>query len=70
MNDSSWRVVKMNHGRARWHHCDTMKSVMRLDAQGWAKFKTLADYSPNFPRNLALFIIFLQEKKTNFRDFF
>ena len=47
-----------------------MKSVMRLGAQGWAKFKILADYSQNFPRNLALFIFFLQEKKTNFADFF
>ena len=64
-----WRVVKMNDGRARWH-CHTMKSVMRLGAQGWAKFKILADYSQNFPRNLALFILFLQEKKANFADFF
>ena len=43
---------------------------MRSGAQGWAKLKILADFSQNFPRNLALFIIFLQEKKTNFADFF
>ena len=42
---------------------------MRLGAQGWAKFKILADYSQNLTRNLAPFIFF-SKKKDQFRRFF